>query len=86
MKERKLTDAGLFVFRPRQWTSFWILSPYLGPLVANGVLAVNPGDLALWHWGFGQFAVLSGVSFIALCLFADETWYATSILCWRSVG
>jgi hypothetical protein len=67
-------------FTSRQWTSFWILSPYLGPLVANGVLAVNPGNLGLWHWGFGQFAVLSGVSFVVLCLFADETWYATSIL------
>lgn len=50
-----------------------------GPLISAAVLSANPEDVKLWHWAFGQFAILSGVAFIGLIFFADETHYNRTV-------
>lgn len=36
------------------WVSFFILSPYLGPVVAAAILSSNPEKITLWRWAFGE--------------------------------
>ncbi|KAI9923731.1 hypothetical protein MW887_008358 [Aspergillus wentii] len=52
------------------WSSFIILSPYLGPLIAAFIT-----NTQIWRWAFGVYTIETGLCLIAIILFVDETYY-----------
>jgi len=52
------------------WSSFIILSPYLGPMFAAFITITQK-----WQWPFGIYTIETGLCLIALILFLDETYY-----------
>jgi MFS family permease len=69
-----IRDTFFFHQRARKigiWTSLFIASPYVGPIVANYMLATT-GSWILPLWvGFAAHALY----FVFLVLFLDECWY-----------
>lgn len=85
---RRLTERSsqkdLFFFheqiaKTNIWAAFFILSPYLGPIISAAVLSADPTNLNLWRWSFGEFTILSALALLGICLFADETWYNRNV-------
>ncbi|OAL74087.1 hypothetical protein A7D00_2117 [Trichophyton violaceum] len=52
------------------WSSFIIVSPYLGPLLTAFII-----NTQIWQWAFGVYSIETGLCFIAIILFMDETYY-----------
>ncbi|KAL1980470.1 hypothetical protein VTN96DRAFT_4127 [Rasamsonia emersonii] len=52
------------------WSSFVILSPYVGPLLAAFMMTSLE-----WQWPFGIYTIETGLCLIAVILFMDETYY-----------
>jgi MFS family permease len=52
------------------WSSFVILSPYFGPLLAAFMMTKLE-----WQWPFGIYTIETGLCLIAVILFMDETYY-----------
>ncbi|KAK2871772.1 hypothetical protein FQN49_002839, partial [Arthroderma sp. PD_2] len=52
------------------WSSFIIVSPYLGPLLTAFII-----DTQIWQWAFGVYSIETGLCFIAIILYMDETYY-----------
>lgn len=52
------------------WSSFIVVSPYLGPLLTAFII-----DTQIWQWAFGVYSIMTGLCLIAVILFVDETYY-----------
>ncbi|EJT98923.1 MFS protein [Dacryopinax primogenitus] len=52
------------------WSSFIILSPYFGPLIAAFII-----NTVSWEIPFWVFTAMTGFALIMVILFADETYY-----------
>ncbi|KDE07127.1 hypothetical protein MVLG_02532 [Microbotryum lychnidis-dioicae p1A1 Lamole] len=61
------------------WSGFFILSPYVGPIISAAILSSNSENIKLWHWSFGSYSMLCALAFLGVVLFVDETWYNREI-------
>lgn len=52
------------------WAAFVVLSPYFGPLFTAFIISTQR-----WQWAFGLYSIETGLCFIAIILFFDETFY-----------
>lgn len=52
------------------WAAFVVLSPYFGPLFTAFIISTQK-----WQWAFGLYSIETGLCFIAIILFFDETFY-----------
>lgn len=52
------------------WSSFIIVSPYMGPLLTAFIINTQK-----WQWAFGIYSIMTGLCLIAVILFVDETYY-----------
>ncbi|KAF3483514.1 uncharacterized protein GIQ15_02838 [Arthroderma uncinatum] len=52
------------------WSSFIIVSPYLGPMLTAFII-----NTQIWQWAFGVYSIETGLCFIAIMIFMDETFY-----------
>jgi MFS family permease len=52
------------------WSSFIILSPYMGPLFTAFIVNTQP-----WQVAFGLYSAMTGLGLILVVLFVDETYY-----------
>ncbi|KMU89274.1 hypothetical protein CIHG_06945 [Coccidioides immitis H538.4] len=56
------------------WSSFIIVSPYMGPLLTAFIINTQK-----WQWAFGVYSIITGLCLIAAILFVDETYYDRKI-------
>ena len=52
------------------WSSFIILSPYLGPLITAFIISKYP-----WRWAFWLYTLMTGLCLVDIILLCDETYY-----------
>ncbi|KAK2795185.1 hypothetical protein FQN52_006111 [Onygenales sp. PD_12] len=52
------------------WSSFIIVSPYLGPLLTAFIINTQK-----WQWAFGVYSIMTGLCLFLLVFFVDETYY-----------
>lgn len=52
------------------WAAFMVTSPYFGPLFAAFIITTQK-----WQWAYGIYAIATGLGFISIILFMDETYY-----------
>jgi MFS family permease len=57
------------------WTSFFLASPYFGPLFANFILA----GTGSWRAVFWLTFAIGCLAIVLMLLFLDETWYRRDI-------
>jgi MFS family permease len=57
------------------WTSFFLASPYFGPLFANFILA----GTGSWRAVFWLTFAIGCLAVVSMLLFLDETWYQRDI-------
>ncbi|EEP78267.1 conserved hypothetical protein [Uncinocarpus reesii 1704] len=56
------------------WSSFIIVSPYMGPLLTAFIINTQK-----WQWAFGIYSIMTGLCLIAVILFVDESYYDRKI-------
>lgn len=56
------------------WATFFILSPYFGPLIAAFIITTQDWDVPFW-----VFTAMVGLCFILIILVGDETFYNRKI-------
>jgi MFS family permease len=56
------------------WSFFFILSPYLGPLLTAFII-----NKYSWVWAFWLYTLMTGLCLIAVVIFGEETYYNRNI-------
>ncbi|EEH21718.2 hypothetical protein PABG_03934 [Paracoccidioides brasiliensis Pb03] len=52
------------------WSSFIIVSPYLGPLFTAFII-----NTQIWQWAFGVYTIMTGLCLFLIIFCIDETYY-----------
>ena len=52
------------------WSSFILIAPFLGPVVSAFIVQATT-----WRWVFGVLTILTGICWVLVVLFLDETFY-----------
>ncbi|OAX82072.1 hypothetical protein ACJ72_03585 [Emergomyces africanus] len=56
------------------WSSFIIVSPYLGPLFTAFII-----NTQIWQWAFGVYSIMTALCLALIVFFIDETYYDRKI-------
>lgn len=52
------------------WSGGIVVAPYLSPMIEAFIIWKND-----WRWGFLVYAILNVVGWLAIVIYAEETWY-----------